>query len=166
MKRNNKTWIRQLSESYIRQTINEMAMIGPASAEADRMVDKTRVRREGIPTRAGGYRDQAEELHIARYRFNDLLRDHPTKIFDQTGQHIGNIEHTGLDGKPLDASVKGHTPESIEAHEAKISEAARTLNDHIDTHNANVGDMEQRGIYSGNVDHRFGDEYRPHASWL
>ena len=121
MKRNNKTWIRQLSESYIRQTLNEMALTPKGVEDVKKIDDNLR-----------GSLDRGHPAREYLANYHELLRTHPTKIFDGEGNHVGNIRHEDLDGKPMG----GPSKEEVESHDDSLHhyayKAYEALGDHAE----------------------------------
>lgn len=156
MKRNNKTWIQQLSESYIRQTLNEMA-VTPAGMEQQKKIQAASG--EMYRKQDDGYISGSIELIAARHReYHGLLQTHPTKIFDGTGQHVGNITHQALPGQEA-TEMGGASAEAVAEHEKKIGKVANLLNYRINAHNDEV-------TKRGQEEHLIPPDHRPHPDHL
>ena len=131
MKRNNKTWIRQLSESYIRQALNEMALTARGLEHVQSAGEQARdMFPESHPARA----------HLASY--HELLRTHPSKIFDGSGKHIGNIVHEALPGQEEAlAASRAATEAEVAEHDALLHRSAYMADEAMVDHAMKTGEI-------------------------
>lgn len=145
--------IKKLQEENLRlkrYILNEMA-VTPGGADAARW-------RVGDDPSGGmrGYvalADTIEDVNDALEKYHGLLKEHPTKIFDATGRHVGNIVHQALPGHE-GIEMGEASAEEVADHEVKIGEAARVLNNRINRHNRDA-QYHDRGYL-------ITDAHRPH----
>jgi len=114
-----KNWIQQLSESYIHQALNEMALTQQGLRDVQQI---------GKEMQYSFQKEDPIRQHLSKY--HELLRTHPTKIFDGEGNHIGNILHVDLNGQPM----AGPSAEEVQSHDDSLHyyawKADQAISDH------------------------------------
>lgn len=151
MKRNNKTWIKQLSESYIRQTLNEMALTARGLEH---------VQSAGQQARDMFPREHPARAHLASY--HELLRTHPTKIFNGEGEHIGNIVHEALPGQEEAlAASRAETEAEVAEHDALLHRSAYMADEAMIDHATKTGEILPNSFRPNPEHARAGRSARP-----